>query len=90
MSQARVSLVIHGDGAKTQSDRELLGATRAGEAAAYGVFFERYQAVVMAYLLRRTRQRDAAADLAGEVFARALMAVHAGRGPSKTRQRHGC
>jgi RNA polymerase sigma factor (sigma-70 family) len=71
-------MVMAGD---TRSDLELLGATRAGEAAAYGVFFERYQAVVIAYLLRRTRQREVAADLAGEVFARALMAVHAGRGP---------
>jgi RNA polymerase sigma factor (sigma-70 family) len=66
--------------AKIQSDRELLEATRRGEAVAYGLFFERYQAVVLAYLLRRTRQRDAAADLAGEVFARALLAIHRGRG----------
>jgi RNA polymerase sigma-70 factor (ECF subfamily) len=65
---------------KTRSDRELLEAARGGEAAAYGDFFERYQAVVLAYLLRRTRQREAAADLSGEVFARALLAVHRGRG----------
>jgi RNA polymerase sigma factor (sigma-70 family) len=66
--------------AEMRSDRDLLEATRRGEAAAYGLFFERYQTVVLAYLLRRTRQREAAADLAGEVFARALLAVHRGRG----------
>lgn len=65
----------------TRSDRDLLDATRAGEAGAYGTFFERHQAVVLAYLLRRTRHREAAADLAGEVFARALLAVYRGRGP---------
>ncbi len=64
-----------------RSDRELLDAARAGEAVAYGAFFERYRAVVRAYLLRRTRPREAAADLAGEVFARALLAVHRERGP---------
>ncbi len=64
-----------------RSDRELLDATRGGEAAAYGTFFERYQALVLAYLTRRTRHREAAADLAGEVFARALLAVGRGHGP---------
>jgi RNA polymerase sigma factor (sigma-70 family) len=67
-------------GSSAPSDRELLEATRSGEAAAYGVFFERYHAVVLAYLVRRTRQRETAADMAGEVFARALVAVHDGRG----------
>lgn len=62
------------------SDFELLEATRSGQASAYGVFFQRYHAVVLSYLLRRTRQRETAADLAGEVFARALLAVHNGRG----------
>lgn len=64
-----------------RSDHELLAAVRSGDAAAFGIFFERYQAVVLAYLVRRTRGRDVAADLAGEVFARALLAVHRDRGP---------
>lgn len=66
---------------RTRTDRELLDATRGGDPAAYGTFFERHQALVLAYLLRRTRHREAAADLAGEVFARALLAVDRGRGP---------
>lgn len=66
--------------AESRSDRELLEAVRGGEAAAYGVFFERYQQVVLAYLRRRTRHCETAADLCGEVFARALLAVHRGRG----------
>jgi RNA polymerase sigma-70 factor (ECF subfamily) len=63
-----------------RSDGELLEATRKGEATAYGLFFERYQALVLAYLRRRTHHQEVAADLAGEVFARALLAVHKGRG----------
>jgi RNA polymerase sigma-70 factor, ECF subfamily len=66
---------------EVRNDRELLDAARGGEADAYGIFFERYHALVLAYLTRRTRHREAAADLAGEVFARALLAVHRGRGP---------
>jgi RNA polymerase sigma factor (sigma-70 family) len=71
---ARYALVVMV--AETKSDQELLDLARDGDAVAFGVFFERYQSVVLAYLGRRTRQRDAAADLCGEVFARALIGLH--------------
>jgi RNA polymerase sigma factor (sigma-70 family) len=61
-----------------RTDHDLLQAAGRGEGAAFGVFFERYHGVVLTYLRRRTRQLDVAADLCGEVFARALMTVQRG------------
>jgi len=46
-------------------------------AEAFGVFYERFERDVLAFFWRRTRRADLAADLAGEVFAKALeSAVH--------------
>jgi RNA polymerase sigma-70 factor (ECF subfamily) len=63
-----------------RSDHELMRATRRGEAEAFGVLFERHRALVLAYLTRRC-EREPAADLLAETFARALVAVHDGRAP---------
>jgi RNA polymerase sigma factor (sigma-70 family) len=61
-----------------RTDAQLLAATRDGDSEAFGELFERYYAVVLTYLARRTRHAEAAADLCGEVFARALLATHRG------------
>lgn len=53
-------------------DAQLLARTAAGDADAFGEFYDRYEAPVLAYMLRRTAMPEAAADLAAEVFASAL------------------
>lgn len=53
------------------SDRELLERT-GRDPEAFAVFYRRHLPVVLAFLLRRTRDRELAADLAAEVFAVAL------------------
>lgn len=55
-----------------EDDAELL----AGDPAAFGRFYRRNEASVLAYFLRRTGRPDVAADLTAETFVRAL----AGRG----------
>ncbi len=61
-------------------DGDLLAATRAGDAEAFGVFYARRRALVLAFLGRRTSSAEAAADLLGETFAAALAAtLDAGR-----------
>lgn len=59
-----------------RSDVELLRAARAGEAAAFACFYRRYQDPVVAYVVRRVRRADLAADLTAETFTAALVAVH--------------
>jgi RNA polymerase sigma factor (sigma-70 family) len=61
---------------RTRSDIELLRAARGGEPEAFGQFFERYRDPITAYLIRRTRRPDLAADLVMESFAAVLVAVH--------------
>jgi RNA polymerase sigma factor (sigma-70 family) len=56
------------------SDEELLAAT-ASSAEAFGRFYERHVASVVAFLLSRTRDREVSADLCAEVFAAALEGV---------------
>jgi len=60
--------------ATTATDAELLAATRR-DATAFGVFYDRYEAAIVGYFIRRTRDPELAADLAGEVFAAALTAA---------------
>lgn len=52
-------------------DAELLARTR-HEPEAFGVFYDRYERPLLAFLLRATRRPDLAADLTAEVFAQAL------------------
>lgn len=54
---------------------ELLQDTRTGDPQAFGLFFRRHRAVVLAFLARRTRNPELAADLLAESFAAALVAV---------------
>lgn len=59
-----------------QSDTELLTATRQGDAEAFGQLFRRRESLVLAFLARRVRDPEAAADLCAETFAAALLAGH--------------
>jgi RNA polymerase sigma factor (sigma-70 family) len=52
----------------------LLRAARS-EAGAFAVFYDRYEAAVVAYLARRVRDPEVVADLTGEVFAAVLGAA---------------
>jgi len=53
------------------SDAELLAATRS-EPDAFAIFYDRYEASILGYFMRRTRNPELATDLAAEVFAAVL------------------
>ncbi len=57
------------------SDGELLERTRAGDRDAFGELYERRRDLVRAFLLKRTRDPEAAMDLMAETFAAALLAL---------------
>src|SRR5581483_851987 len=52
-------------------DAELLSRTRE-DPEAFGAFYDRYEAALLAYFWRATRRGDLAADLTAETFAEAL------------------
>lgn len=54
-------------------DGELLDAVAAGDGRAFSVFYRRHLSGVLAYLMRQTRDPEAAADLAAEVFSAVLL-----------------
>jgi RNA polymerase sigma factor (sigma-70 family) len=56
------------------TDGELLALT-AEDPEAFGVFYDRFEADVLAFFWRATRRADLAADLTAEVFAVALSAA---------------
>ena len=56
------------------SDEQLLEAIAACDGRASAVFYRRHLPAVLAYLMRETRDPEAAADLAAEVFAAVLLA----------------
>lgn len=68
------------------SDAALLAAISGRDGAAFAVFYRRHLPAVLALLLRETRDREAAADLAAEVFAAVLLAAgrYAEQGESAT------
>ena len=69
--------------ARTRSDAELLVASR-DDAAAFGEFYDRHIAKVLAFFRRRVPDGELAMDLAAETFAAALGAVsryEQGEGP---------
>jgi RNA polymerase sigma-70 factor (ECF subfamily) len=56
------------------------GCPRSGTAEqpkAFGVFYDRVEGQVLAFLVRATRRADVAAELAAEAFAAALAAAAA-------------
>ncbi len=62
-------------GAQESTDGELLDRTRAGDREAFGVLYERRHELVLAFLLKRTRNPEVAMDLMAETFAAALVAL---------------
>src|ERR1039458_6217926 len=62
-------------GADASTDGELLERTRAGDREAFGVLYERRHELVLAFLLKRTRDPEVAMDLMAETFAAALIAL---------------
>lgn len=56
-------------------DDALVGAARAGDAAAFATLFDRYHPRIVAYLYRLTGDRDVADDLCQETFLRAFRAL---------------
>jgi RNA polymerase sigma-70 factor (ECF subfamily) len=61
--------------AGASSDGELLERTRAGDHDAFGLLYERRHELVLAFLLKRTRDPEVAMDLMAETFAAALLAL---------------
>jgi RNA polymerase sigma factor (sigma-70 family) len=57
-----------------RSDAELLSRTRT-DPGAFAEFYDRYEAAVVAYFVRRTKDAEVAADLTAEVFAAMLRAA---------------
>lgn len=57
------------------SDGELLQRTRRGEAEAFGLLYERRRDLVLAFLMKRTRDPEIAMDLMAETFAAALLSL---------------
>jgi RNA polymerase sigma factor (sigma-70 family) len=59
------------------TDRELLDQAR-GRPEALGEFYDRYEAAVAAYFMRRTRHAATARELTAETFAEVVLQVHRG------------
>jgi RNA polymerase sigma-70 factor, ECF subfamily len=57
------------------TDGELLKRTRDGDREAFGVLYERRHELVLAFLLKRTRDPEVAMDLMAETFAAALLVL---------------
>ncbi|NYI05132.1 sigma-70 family RNA polymerase sigma factor [Allostreptomyces psammosilenae] len=64
------------------SDAELVRRVRNGDDAAYAELYRRHHAAVLRYARTCCRTPETAQDLTGEVFARTLHALRAGRGPT--------
>ncbi|MFI6153964.1 sigma-70 family RNA polymerase sigma factor [Kitasatospora sp. NPDC051170] len=69
------------DGERPPSDAELTARVRAGDDTAYEEIYRRHADSVRRYARTCCRDNFTAEDLAGEVFARTLQALRAGKGP---------
>ncbi|WP_329611495.1 sigma-70 family RNA polymerase sigma factor [Kitasatospora herbaricolor] len=69
------------DGERPPSDAELTALVRAGDDGAYEEIYRRHAESVRRYARTCCRDSFTAEDLAGEVFARTLQALRAGKGP---------
>jgi RNA polymerase sigma factor (sigma-70 family) len=61
-------------GVDRRSDEDLLVGAR-NDDEAFGVFYRRYEAPVLGYLVRAVGRGDVAADLAAEVFAELVLSL---------------
>ena len=61
-------------------DDDRLLARSARDPEAFGVFYERYERLIVGYFLRRLRDPELAADLTAETFAAALIGARKFRG----------
>jgi DNA-directed RNA polymerase specialized sigma24 family protein len=52
----------------SRKDAELLAATAAGDADAFGCFYRRHEALVLAYAVHRCTNASDVADLVGDTF----------------------
>lgn len=77
-------MVREREGLEQGSDTELLSAIADCDGRAFAIFYRRHLPAVLAYLLRETRDHEAAADLAAEVFSAVLLSSRRYRadGPS--------
>ena len=57
------------------TDADLLRAIAAGDRTAFSTFYRRHVSTVLAFLIRETRDPEAAADLAAETFAAILLSA---------------
>jgi RNA polymerase sigma factor (sigma-70 family) len=62
------------------ADDDLLLARSARDPAAFGVFYERHERLVLGFFVRRVGDPELAADLAAETFAAALLGARRYRG----------
>ena len=64
-------------GADLESDavRRLVDRAKGGDAEAFGGLYDRFQPEIVRYLTHRTRDADAAEDLAQQVFLKAWQAI---------------
>ncbi|WP_369183439.1 sigma-70 family RNA polymerase sigma factor [Streptomyces sp. Y1] len=69
------------DGERPPADAELTARVRAGDDTAYEEIYRRHADSVRRYARTCCRDSFTAEDLAGEVFARTLQALRAGKGP---------
>ncbi|MFC5646138.1 sigma-70 family RNA polymerase sigma factor [Kitasatospora cinereorecta] len=69
------------DGERPPSDAELTARVRDGDDTAYEEIYRRHADAVRRYARTCCRDSFTAEDLAGEVFARTLQALKAGKGP---------
>jgi RNA polymerase sigma-70 factor (ECF subfamily) len=61
------------------SDGELLARTVGGDAKAFGLFYDRFEREMLAFLVRATGRAEIAADLCAEVFTQALSSAQSFR-----------
>jgi len=59
----------------TDDDSVLIGRAREGNAAAFGILYERHRMSVYRYIAYRTQRQDVAEDLTSEVFLNAWKAI---------------
>lgn len=66
-------MAVHQADSEWLTDGQLVQAIASGDATAFTVFYQRYLPVVLAYLMRQTRDSELAGDLAAEAFAAVLL-----------------